>query len=98
METDLELPEPLISLVRLLLSTEGEWKKAQDKGKLPRPKADSHILSVISYVLRARLEEYSTTIEVSLHDAPRLVHTAHLADYLFATVGHSTLIAKSHFT
>jgi len=63
LETDLELPESLISLVRLLLSPDGEWGKAKDKGKPPKPKIDGQVLSLILSVLGRRLEEYPTSLE-----------------------------------
>jgi len=63
LETDLQLPEALISLARLLLSLDGEWEKARDKGKIPKPKIDVQVLSVILQTLRKRLRQYPTTIE-----------------------------------
>lgn len=64
LETDLQLPESLIALARVLLSLDGEWEKARDKGKMPKPKIDDQVLSVTLQVLRSRLGEYPTTIEV----------------------------------
>lgn len=63
-ETDLGLPEPFVSLARLLLLPESEWEKAKDKGKPPKPKTDGLVLSLILHVVRRRLEEYPTTLEV----------------------------------
>ena len=64
LETNLELPESLISLLRLLLSPDDEWEKARDKGKPPKPKIDERVLTLILSVLRRRLEEYPTSLEV----------------------------------
>jgi len=63
LETDLELPESFLSLVRLLLLPAGEWAKARDKGKPPRPRIDGQALSFIIQVLQRRLEEYPTGVE-----------------------------------
>jgi len=63
LETNLELPESLISLLRLLLSPDDEWEKARDKGKPPKPKIDGRVLTLILSVLRRRLEEYPTSLE-----------------------------------
>lgn len=63
------LPAPLISLIRLLLSQNGEWEKARDKGKLPKGKIgdeDGVIVDVGERVLWRRLGEYPTSLEVSL--------------------------------
>lgn len=64
LETDLQLPQSLVSFTRLLLLPDGEWTKTRDKGKIPKPKIDSQALSVILKVLRKRLDEYPTTMEV----------------------------------
>ena len=64
LETDLELPEALISMIRLLLLPDGEWVKVRDKGRPPKPKVDPQLLSLVLLVLRRRLEEYPTSLEV----------------------------------
>lgn len=63
LEDDLEIPDALVSLVRLL-SAEGEWEKAKGKGKPPKPKIDMQVLSFVSPVLQKRLCEYATSLEV----------------------------------
>ncbi|KAH7912417.1 hypothetical protein BJ138DRAFT_1083668 [Hygrophoropsis aurantiaca] len=64
LETDLSVPEALPSLVRLLLLTETDWEKARDKGKPPKGKVDSQVISLLLQVLSQRLNEYPTSIEV----------------------------------
>ncbi|KAG5646254.1 hypothetical protein DXG03_004081 [Asterophora parasitica] len=63
LESDLELPEPLISLVRLLLLKQSEWETAKGKGKPPKPKVDADSLSIIHDVLQTRLKSYPTTLQ-----------------------------------
>ncbi|KAF5380369.1 hypothetical protein D9615_004738 [Tricholomella constricta] len=63
LESDLELPEPLISLIRLLLLEQGEWETARRKGKPPKPKVDAVILSIVHDVLETRLKAYPTTLQ-----------------------------------
>ncbi|KAI9507469.1 SET domain-containing protein [Russula earlei] len=58
-----ELPEELTSFVRLLMMSDPEWAKTKRKSKLPKPKVDDAVLSVVADVLRRRLAEYPTTIE-----------------------------------
>jgi N-lysine methyltransferase SETD6 len=70
LESDLELPLELISLVRLLLLPLDEWTMARDKGKPPKPKADLETLNIIHDVLDKRLKGYPTTVKVcELHFA-----------------------------
>jgi SET domain-containing protein 6 len=64
LETDLELPEAMISFIRLLLLPTGEWERVKDKGKTPKSKIDRQLLSIIMSVLQKRLEEYPTSLEV----------------------------------
>ncbi|KAI0935355.1 hypothetical protein AcV7_003817 [Taiwanofungus camphoratus] len=61
--TDCELPEELMSFVRLLLLPQAEWDKARCKGRLPKAKIEAPILMVAAEVLEKRLSEYRTTIE-----------------------------------
>jgi hypothetical protein len=58
------IPEELISLVRLLAMPRVEWERTREKGKVPKPKADVSILRIVESVLRKRLDEYKTTLEV----------------------------------
>ncbi|GBE80467.1 SET domain-containing protein [Sparassis crispa] len=62
--TDCQLPNELVSFVRLLFLSQQEWEKTRAKSKLPKPKVDSVVLSVVMQVLERRLREYPTTIEV----------------------------------
>ena len=59
-----ELPEEMTSFVRLLMMSAPEWEKTKRKSKLPKPKVDDAVLSVAVDVVRRRLAEYPTTIEV----------------------------------
>jgi N-lysine methyltransferase SETD6 len=64
-ETDLALPDGLVSFVRLLLLDAAEWSKTRDKGKVPKPKpVDGPVLRILAVVLEKRLSEYSTSLEV----------------------------------
>ncbi|KAI0645857.1 SET domain-containing protein [Trametes meyenii] len=63
LHTDCELPEELVSFVRLLLLPKDEWEKTAKKSKLPKPKVDKEVLAVSSNVLENRLKEYPTTAE-----------------------------------
>ncbi|RXW25028.1 hypothetical protein EST38_g843 [Candolleomyces aberdarensis] len=64
-EFDLELdyPEAVLSIVRLFLLSEPDFKKAQTKGKPPKPKADGEVLPLLQKVIQQRLKEYPTSIE-----------------------------------
>jgi SET domain-containing protein 6 len=66
----LEFPNPLISLIRLLLLSESDWEKTRTKQKLPKAKLDdvdgAQILHIINSVAQKRLEEYPTTLEVQI--------------------------------
>ena len=54
----------MVSLIRLVTVPPTEWEKAREKGKPPKPKADTFVLQVIADALTQRLEKYPTTIEV----------------------------------
>lgn len=58
-----ELPEEITSFVRLLMMSAPEWAKTKPKSKLPKPKVDDVVLSVVADVVRRRLSDYPTTIE-----------------------------------
>lgn len=64
LETDLTLPDQLISFIRLLLLPKEEWDKTRDKGKLPKPKIDRDLIAVALEVLKERQRDYTTTLEV----------------------------------
>ncbi|EMD33693.1 hypothetical protein CERSUDRAFT_56467 [Gelatoporia subvermispora B] len=61
--TDCEVPEELLSFIRLLSLTKDEWNKVKAKGKLPKGKLELELLPAIVDVLKERLKEYPTTIE-----------------------------------
>lgn len=58
-----ELPEEMTSFVRLLMMSAPEWEKTKRKSKLPKPKVDNAVLSVVVDVVRRRLSDYPTTVE-----------------------------------
>ncbi|KAG8976360.1 hypothetical protein FRB90_009215, partial [Tulasnella sp. 427] len=57
------LPEDLLVFLRLLLLSPPEWRKAKEKGSLPKPKPDPESLKLARRVLEKRVKEYPTTIE-----------------------------------
>ncbi|KAG8935449.1 hypothetical protein FRC01_000056 [Tulasnella sp. 417] len=57
------LPEDLIVFLRLLLLSPSEWRKAKEKGSLPKPKPDAESLKLASRLIEERMKEYPTTIE-----------------------------------
>jgi len=61
--TDCQLPDELVSFVRLLFLPQQEWEKTRKKGKLPKPAVDTQVLSVAAQVLEKRLREYPSSIE-----------------------------------
>jgi SET domain-containing protein 6 len=64
LESDLEVPLALVSLIRLLRLTTDEWEKTVAKDKVPKPKIDSEVLDVVCAVLERRLQEYPYTLDV----------------------------------
>ncbi|KAJ7451845.1 SET domain-containing protein [Mycena galericulata] len=67
LESDLEVPLALISLIRLLGLTTDEWEKAVTKDKVPKPKLDNQILKAVTAVFERRLNEYPTTLSDDVH-------------------------------
>ncbi|KZT58927.1 SET domain-containing protein [Calocera cornea HHB12733] len=61
-DTTCDLPEDMLSLIRLLLLTQEEWEKAQSKGKPPRPKLDEKSYEVAKAALQKRLAMYPLTL------------------------------------
>ncbi|KAJ7162078.1 SET domain-containing protein [Mycena filopes] len=66
LESDLEVPLALVSLIRLLRLTADEWEKTVAKDKVPKPKLDDEVLNVVRTVLEHRLKAYPTTLEDDL--------------------------------
>lgn len=64
--SDPELPEGLISLLRLLLLSPEDWQRANIQNKPPKPKLDVQSAEAGIAVLQHRLAEYPTTLEVSI--------------------------------
>ncbi|KAH9920155.1 SET domain-containing protein [Fomitopsis serialis] len=60
--TDCELPEDLVSFVRLLLMPLDEWGKTSGKAKLPKPKVDLGVLTVIEKTLARRMQDYPNSL------------------------------------
>jgi len=58
-----EIPEAILACTRLIL-LETEWERAKTKGKAPKAKADAQTLQVLKDVLKRRLEDYPTTLQV----------------------------------
>ncbi|KAG6827343.1 hypothetical protein H0H92_012164 [Tricholoma furcatifolium] len=65
LEAGQELPELLISLVRLLLLNQDEWETVKTKSKPPKPKIDAHVLGIVQEVVETRLKAYPTTLQES---------------------------------
>jgi SET domain-containing protein 6 len=69
LDTTLKVSSELVSFARLLLMPPSEWEKTQQKGKFPKPKAEEQIVGVTKDVLKKRIAEYTTTLEVRAHFA-----------------------------
>lgn len=67
-ETTHEVPDDLVSFVRLLLMPAPEWEKTKAKSKLPKAKTDETVLAIVADTLVRRLSDYPTTLEVRLID------------------------------
>ncbi|KAJ6594439.1 hypothetical protein B0H19DRAFT_920100 [Mycena capillaripes] len=63
LESDLEIPQALVSLIRLLRLTSEEWEKTVAKDKVPKPKLDNEVLDVVCAVLERRLKEYPSSFD-----------------------------------
>ncbi|EJD02658.1 SET domain-containing protein [Fomitiporia mediterranea MF3/22] len=65
--TDLELPDVMISFLKLLLLSKLEWEKARSKSKPPKPKLDMdsklQTFPLVLGMLERRLAKYPTTLE-----------------------------------
>jgi SET domain-containing protein 6 len=53
--------------VHVLLSTNDEFAKMEEKQKLPKPKLTKQVKQVIESILKKRLGRYPTRIKVSYH-------------------------------
>ncbi|KAG8967720.1 hypothetical protein FRC03_009413 [Tulasnella sp. 419] len=58
-----DLPDDFLVFIRLLSLNESEWKKAQEKNKLPKPKKDLATLQVAEKAVVKRMEVYPTSLE-----------------------------------
>ncbi|KAF7315884.1 Ribosomal lysine N-methyltransferase 4 [Mycena indigotica] len=61
-EWDMVIPPALVALIRLLRLPPDEFAHAVEKDKVPKPKLDLEVLSVVITVLERRLTEYPTTL------------------------------------
>lgn len=64
LDSDLELPQALVSFIHLLLLPGDEWEKLKAKSKPPKPKVDNEVLAIARDVITMRLEVYPTKISV----------------------------------
>jgi SET domain-containing protein 6 len=64
LDFEVELPDAMISLIRLLMMPADQWTKARDKGKVLRHTLDDAILRIVQEVLDKRLAMYRTSIMV----------------------------------
>jgi SET domain-containing protein 6 len=64
LDFEVELPDAMISLIRLLMMPTDQWTKARDKGKVPKPTLDDAVLRIVQEVLEKRLAMYRTSIMV----------------------------------
>lgn len=63
LDNDFDLPETMISLIKLVQLPSADWEKAKQKGKPPKPKVDAGVLAVIVDVLKKRLAQYGTSVQ-----------------------------------
>ncbi|KAF9067729.1 hypothetical protein BDP27DRAFT_1225377 [Rhodocollybia butyracea] len=63
LEMNNEIPQVMISFIRLLYLPADEWEKVREKGKPPRPKLNSQVLDLLISVLKNCLARYPSTIE-----------------------------------
>lgn len=64
LETSLEVPDVLVSFIRLVNLTSMEWDDGSRRKKLLKPKMDENMSRRIQEILLRRLNLYSTTLEV----------------------------------
>ncbi|EGG03367.1 uncharacterized protein MELLADRAFT_90239 [Melampsora larici-populina 98AG31] len=57
------LPDELVIMLRILLSTEEEFQTWKSKGKVPKPAMSEPIAQLAIQILSNRLNQYSTTIQ-----------------------------------
>ncbi|KAJ7091963.1 SET domain-containing protein [Mycena belliarum] len=95
LESDLEIPPALASLIRLLRLPVPEWEKAVAKDKPPKPVLDAEVLGVVRTVLERRRDAYPTPLAEDLlllgaPDADLLpLHTRHA---LIVRIGEKRII------
>ena len=67
---DHELPDALISFLKLQLLPQADWEKARARSKPPKPKLDHdanlHIIPLVLELMERRMANYPTTLEVNL--------------------------------
>jgi SET domain-containing protein 6 len=65
LDLDVELPDAMVSLIRLLMMPPDQWTKARDKGKVPKATLDDAVLRIVLDVLEKRLTLYPTSMMVT---------------------------------
>jgi hypothetical protein len=59
-DADPILPAALTSFIRLLLLTQEEWEKTQEKGRPPKAKFDLQVSSLLQRIFELRLTSYQS--------------------------------------
>lgn len=92
-----EIPEELISFVRLLCASETAWEKAKKRGALPNPRIDAvdapvPVARIIADAVRARLAEYPTPLEESAAALRHESSSEHIHMALVVRVGDEIIL------
>jgi len=77
-----EVPEGLISILKLLCLSTEEWAKTKSKNKPPKSSLDSPSATAALSLLERRLAEYPTTLEVCSYETTRHAHAYHGGIYI----------------
>ncbi|KAF8694403.1 Rubisco LSMT substrate-binding, partial [Rhizoctonia solani] len=85
------LPPELLSFTQLLLLSDMEWEKTQEKEKPPKPKSDS-VKKCVKNALERRMEMYSTTIEEDEHQLSIGQHTLNKRHALIIRIGEKKVL------
>lgn len=60
-DDDEVLPPALVAFVRLLIKDE-DWARAEKKGKLPKPNADTEVYAVVAKAIELRAQRYPQSL------------------------------------
>ncbi|KAF8750873.1 Rubisco LSMT substrate-binding [Rhizoctonia solani] len=85
------IPPELLSFTQLLLLSDMEWEKTQEKEKPPKPKSDS-VKKCVKNALERRMEMYSTTIEEDEHQLSIGQHTLNKRHALIIRIGEKKVL------